>query len=135
MTDCQIKPESERNSKGSNRGMGETGIGDYKGALWSDDPGRVELDVFVEDYEAMLVEVMKVLADRYERSPDYPFVDTKLDLITGEDFPVEDPIRGRNAVYGWIQGRALEALAGHCRWMSRNNLAPDLLPRLEQMMA
>ena len=115
--------------------MGETGIGDYKGALLSDDPGRAELDAIVEDYKATLVEVMKVLVDRYERSPDYPFVDTKLDLITGEDFPVEDPIRGRNAVYGWIQGRALEALAGHCRWMSRNNLAPDHLPRLEQMMA
>jgi hypothetical protein len=114
--------------------MGESGVGVYKGMLLPDDPSREDLKAIVSDYEVMLVEVMREIADRYDRSPDYPFVDTKLDLITGEDFRVDDPIRGRDAIYGWIQGRGLEALAGHCRWMKRHGFALDLLPRLERMM-
>jgi hypothetical protein len=51
------------------------------------------------------------------------------------DFPDEDPIRGKGAVYGWIQGRGLEALAGHCAWLRRTGLDPALLQRLEMQLA
>ncbi|MDP6777092.1 MAG: AGE family epimerase/isomerase [Candidatus Latescibacteria bacterium] len=106
----------------------------YRGTLLPEEPGWEDLRRVVGDYRAMLMSVMAAMADRYDRAPDYPFIDTKLDLITGEDFPADDPIRGRNAVYGWIQGRGLEAVAGHCRWMRQEGIAPDLLPRLERMM-
>ena len=74
-------------------------------------------------YEEMAVATMRTLTTRWD--PSYPFVDTKLDLSSpgGADFQPDDPIRGRNAVYGWIQGRGLEALAGHCAWLRRRNAA------------
>jgi hypothetical protein len=46
----------------------------------------------------------------------YPFIDTKIDLTTGADFDATDPLRGRETIFTWIQGRGLEALAGHLRW-------------------
>ncbi|EIQ00429.1 N-acyl-D-glucosamine 2-epimerase [Opitutaceae bacterium TAV1] len=49
----------------------------------------------------------------------YPFIDTKFDLVTGADFAADDPLRGPGTVYTWIQGRGLEALAGHLRWAER----------------
>ncbi len=106
----------------------------YHGVLLSENPTLDDLRAIVLDYEAMLITIMGAIADRYDRTPNYPFVDTKLDLITGEDFPAGDPVRGPNAIYGWIQGRGLEALAGHCRWMRRRQLGRELLPRLERMM-
>ena len=75
-------------------------------------PAPENLQAIVSDYETMLISVMRAIVNRYERNTEYPFIDTKLDLITGEDFLANDPIRGKNAIYGWIQGRGLEALAG-----------------------
>jgi hypothetical protein len=106
----------------------------YRGNLLPETPTFEQLRIIVSDYTAMLINVMATLADRYERQPDYPFIDTKLDLITGEDFPLDDPVRSRDTIYGWIQGRGLEALAGHCIWLHRHGLATELLPRLRRMM-
>lgn len=77
----------------------------------------------VPDYETILLSVLDLMLDRYERTPDYPFIDTKLSTITGEDFahgpdPARD-FRGRGVIYGWIQGRGLEALAGHAEFLPR----------------
>ena len=105
----------------------------YRGILLPERPALPVVMSVLPDYRAMLLAVMAAIADRYEREPDYPFIDTKLDLITGEDFPTDDPVRGANAVYGWIQGRGLESLAAHCRWMRRHNLAPELRRRLERI--
>ncbi len=107
----------------------------YRGNLLPERPSPLDVGSVLPDYRAMLLAVMAAIADRYERAPDYPFIDTKLDLITGEDFPRGDPVRGANAVYGWIQGRGLESLAGHCRWMRRHGLAPELRQRLERIAA
>ena len=106
----------------------------YSASLLPEEPSFAQLQAIVSDYTAMLLATMTTLADRYERYPDYPFIDTKLDLITGEDFSADDPVGGRDTIYGWIQGRALEALAGHCIWAHHHNLGTDLLPRLQQMM-
>jgi hypothetical protein len=108
----------------------------YRGVILPEDPGSGDLAAAAGDYAAIASSVMNALADRYDRSPGYPFLDTKLDLITGRDFPAEDPVRGRDAVYCWIQGRGLEALAGHRRWW-RDHPDPatdPLLPRLADMM-
>lgn len=42
-----------------------------------------------------------------------PFVDTKIDPLTLRDYTASDGLRGPDHVYGWIQGRALEALCTH----------------------
>ena len=114
--------------------MSEPGEMTYRRVLLPPEPTIEDVRAVVPDYEAMLVTVMTAIADRYDRSTGYPYIDTKLDLITGEDFPDDDPIRGKNAVYTWIQGRGLEALAGHCLWMRRRGMGASLVPRLERMM-
>lgn len=84
-------------------------------------PTREAVRQIIPDYEVMLVAALDVMLRRFERNPNYRFIDTKLSLLTGEEFPeAADPARdyrGKSAVYGWIQGRGLEALAGHIRWL------------------
>jgi hypothetical protein len=109
----------------------------YRRTLLPRVPSLPDLQAAIPDYAAMLIAVMTAIADRYGRRPGYPYVDTKLNLLTGEDFPEDDPLRGYGTVYGWIQGRALEALADHCRWLKRHPEIAEgqaLLPRLEQML-
>lgn len=78
---------------------------------------------------------MDLVVSRFERDTGYPFVDTKLSTITGEDFPeASDPdldFRGRGAVFGWIQGRGLEALAGHAAYLGDH---PGLAARCDRML-
>ncbi len=77
--------------------------------------------------EQNLVDVLDAILARQARRPDYPFIDTKLDILTGRDFGNADPeFKRRHVVYPWIQGRGLEALAGHCRWLPTCSvLSPD----------
>lgn len=80
-------------------------------------------------YEKMLLDVLDALLERYERDPAYPFVDTKLNIITGRDhYPAapETFFKGKEVIYAWIQGRALESLAGHAVWLKNCSLlTPD----------
>lgn len=94
-----------------------------------------DLQSAATDYEAITVEMMRAIVERYQRTPDYPFIDTKLDLITGEDFAADDPIRCREAIYGWIQGRGLEALAGHARFFAQRYAGKDLVDAMRTMLA
>ena len=89
-------------------------------------PRAEHLKAAASDYHAIAITAMREIARRYQQTPDYPFIDTKLSLITGKNFPASDPIRGPQAIYGWIQGRGLEALAGHARWIERCGI-DDLL--------
>lgn len=78
---------------------------------------------------------MDLVLTRFERNTGYPFVDTKLSTATGENFPeptdVETDFRGRSAIFGWIQGRGLEALAGHAAFFENQ---PDLASRCDRML-
>ncbi|MHB9071012.1 MAG: hypothetical protein ACYC54_11680 [Sedimentisphaerales bacterium] len=74
----------------------------------------------MDDIRIMLLSVISVILDRYERRPDYHFIDTKINFKTGRDYADEDPICGRNTIYGWIQGRGLEALATHEAWLENS---------------
>ncbi len=83
--------------------------------------------------EAVIAGIEPVLS-RYEKRKSYPYIDTKLSTITGKDFPEEETDRdfkSRSAVFGWIQGRGLEALAGHAAFLSDN---PDLAKRCDRML-
>lgn len=74
-------------------------------------------------YERILLGVLDAILERYARNPRYHFIDTKLSLITGKDFDGKArDFRGRNTVYGWIQGRGLEALARHAEWLKSCSL-------------
>lgn len=88
------------------------------------------------DLRQMVLAVLDAILKRCESNPDYPFIDTKLSLIDGKDFPDDDAVRGKQTVYAWIQGRGLEALVGHDAWLSRTrNVAPDLVNNLRPRIA
>lgn len=109
---------------------------DHTPPTLSEGPSLDDLRTLVPYYQSMLVSVMTWIADRYERNPAYPFIDTKVDLMTGEEFPENDSVRDRDTIYAYIQGRGLEALAGHARWLRRTQLpeATHLVPRLERIL-
>ncbi|MGR3660643.1 MAG: hypothetical protein ACU0CA_05565 [Paracoccaceae bacterium] len=58
------------------------------------------------------------------------FVDTKVNSISGIDYLETDGLRGPNFIYGWIQGRALEALATFTKHYRRTD--PAFASRLEE---
>lgn len=52
---------------------------------------------------------------------DYPFIDSKFDIVTERDFGPEDEyFRRKDCIYTWIQGRGLESFAGHAAWYRGN---------------
>jgi len=64
-------------------------------------------------YETVIVAGLEAIVSRYGRHSDYPWIDTKFNPVDWQDFSSDDPIRSYNTVYGWTQGRGLDALAGH----------------------
>jgi len=105
----------------------------YRNIRLPDTPTTADLRAAAADYAAIALTMMAAIIERSEGNGEYPFIDTKLDLITGRDFPRDDPIRGRRAIYGWIQGRGLEALAGHGRWWERRGEEAQLVQRMRRL--
>ena len=69
---------------------------------------------YAEKIEDLIQTSMDEIIRRYEADRSYHFIDTKLDLMTGEDFSVNDAwYKQKNIIFCWIQGRAMEALAKH----------------------
>ena len=71
----------------------------------------------IQQYETIINSTVDIILKRFEVHPEYGFIDTKFDLMTGNDhFSTEDKaslFRSGKVIYSWIQGRALESLAGH----------------------
>ncbi len=113
------------------------GLG-FRNTRLPEEPSPDDLRAAAGDYEAICLANIRAVVERFERHGGaYPFVDTKLDLRTGRDHPAGDLVRGRETIYGWIQGRGLEAVAGHALWAeadSRPRLQ-ELAPRLRAMAA
>lgn len=90
----------------------------------------------ISECRSATVAGMDLVVSRFEQNPGYPFIDTKLSTVTGEDFAeAADPsadFRGRTAVFGWIQGRGMEALAGHAAFFADQ---PELALRCDRMLA
>lgn len=86
----------------------------------SADERRLLAGRIVPKYSLMVKEILLAILDRFDADEDYPFIDTKLDLVTGEDFEAGEEssssCKGKNVIYTWIQGRGLEAMAGHLEW-------------------
>lgn len=70
----------------------------------------------VEEITATVRTALESIVARQQA--DYPFIDTKFSPVTGENFAESDPLRGSDVIYTWIQGRGLEALAEHLRWLA-----------------
>jgi mannose/cellobiose epimerase-like protein (N-acyl-D-glucosamine 2-epimerase family) len=58
------------------------------------------------------------------------WLDTKLNSVTLKDYDAGDGLRGPDYVYGWIQGRGLEALAVHADFFAED--APNLSMALNE---
>ncbi|MBO4392925.1 MAG: hypothetical protein J5800_01160 [Spirochaetales bacterium] len=81
----------------------------------------------LEKLKKAIDNTMAFEASRFIEHPEYGWINTKIDAITGEDHFPDEGVRGRNTVYCWIQGRGLEALATHIAWYGKFNgyLNPD----------
>ena len=77
-----------------------------------------------EKFNSITIEVIDAVIARSEQDPDYPFIDTKLNIITGENIyppaPGQD-YNAKNIIFSWIQGRGMEALAGHAQWLEEKD--------------
>lgn len=71
------------------------------------------------------------------RPPAGPFLDTKVNPLTGADYGPGDGQRGPGWVYGWIQGRGLEALVTFARDLAGRDpaLSARLLDRARPLYA
>ena len=79
----------------------------YRGRLIADAPDADEFRRILPDCRAIVISVMEALAARFDTTSDYPFIDTKIDLLTGAEFPINDPIRGRGGCGSGLPYRAL----------------------------
>ena len=72
---------------------------------------------YAEKIETLIQCSMDEIIRRYEQNRDYPFIDTKLDLMSGKDFSSRDAwYKQKNVIFCWIQGRAMEAVARHINY-------------------
>ncbi len=80
-------------------------------------------------WETILVTNLRAILDRYESDPDYHFVDTKFDLNTGADYPLgpdpETDLKSKRVIYGWMQGRGIEAMVSHANWLPECSVLSD----------
>jgi hypothetical protein len=97
----------------------------FEGCTLSKNPNEKDINRVRGDYEVLLVGALEQIIDRYESSPDYPWIDTKFEILTGKDFPDQDVIREKSCVYGWVQGRALESIVTHTNWLIQHNSNSD----------
>lgn len=84
------------------------------------------------------IDGLVTVLSRFERHAGaYPYVDMKFRTRDGAEFEVPadatGDFRSRAAVFGWIQGRGLEALAGHAEHLAAS--APALSQRTDRMLA
>lgn len=98
----------------------------------------LDTDALRQDCADLVRANIDYLVGRWEAKGRPAWLDTKIDIATGRDFATGDrvgTVRGPDVVYGWIQGRGLEALAGHRRWLAETAdptpATADLAQRLE----
>jgi hypothetical protein len=83
----------------------------------------------------LIRESARYMVERFENNRDYPFIDTKFDIVSGRDFGEGDEnFRQKDFIYGWIQGRGLESLAEHYAYFHAAGEV-ELAERLRNMAA
>ncbi len=101
---------------------------------WIETPSLQSFTQTLDAYRTMNLTVLDTILSRFDADPDYPFIDTKLDILTGNNFGDSD-VRGRSRIFGWIQGRGIEALAEHAAWLCRefDPHSPAIQDRLDRI--
>ena len=85
-------------------------------------------ELLFRSFSCMLERIEKNLAS-------YPFIDTKFNIRTGKNFSAQDEyFRQRDHIYGWIQGRGLESIAGHAAFFEKRG-EHDLAERCDAVLA
>ncbi|MHB2169478.1 AGE family epimerase/isomerase [Alsobacter sp. R-9] len=79
-------------------------------------------------YVAANAAALRWMLDRPRRHG--AFVDTKMNAVTLRDYGPGDGWRGPDVTFGWIQGRALEAIATHAAFFESTD--PALARRLDE---
>lgn len=82
-------------------------------------PGDIAARLTSEDFKMFLYEYvyiagLRLLWERHNRKPDFPFPDTKFNPNTGLDHPKNS----YDILYTWVLGRGLEACAAHLKLLS-----------------
>lgn len=89
------------------------------------------MDTFLREARASYVAAnagtLRWMLDRPRRHG--AFVDTKMNPLTLADYTAADGWRGPEVTFGWIQGRALEAIVTHARFFAGED--QDLADRLD----
>ena len=84
---------------------------------------NIDLNKICDRFTFITLEVLDAIIDRSKQDPEYPFINTKLDIINGNNIyppaPGED-YNAKDIIFSWIQGRGLEALAGHAKWLEQS---------------
>lgn len=78
---------------------------DLNSFLLSKPLSDAKIEKVAENYRSMLFCVLNSILERYERNCNYHFIDTKLNLINGENFKDDDPVKGKNVIYSWLSCR------------------------------
>lgn len=79
-----------------------------------------KLNEIGKKFTSITLEVLDAVIARSEQDPGYPFIDTKINIISGENIYPPAPgqeYNAKNIIFSWIQGRGMEALAGHAQWL------------------
>lgn len=94
---------------------------------------NISFNRIYDKFTFIILEVLDAIINRSEQDPAYPFIDTKLDIISGKNIyppaPGED-YNAKNIIFSWIQGRALEAMAGHAKWLEQSSNTPENKKRI-----
>ena len=72
----------------------------YRAFILPAHPTKNDLHNLIEPYRAIIMAQFHAILDRTERSEYYPWLDTKINLITGEEMPRTHPLLGRDLVSG-----------------------------------
>ena len=85
--------------------------------------------------QSIILTSIKQILERFERNaPEYPYIDTKFDIVSCRDFgETDEAFRQRGCIYSWIQGRGLESLAKHVEYAEAHG-DPELAKRLAAML-
>lgn len=111
----------------------------FNATILPENASIADMKMMIQDWEVLLVTVLDEIIARYQRNTNYPYIDTKLNIITGKDFePLPNQqidFKSKCSVFGWIQGRGLESLVGHAKWVNRSSVlsSEEKIVRVESL--
>ena len=79
----------------------------FNKTILSETASVAEMKNMIQDWEVLILTILDEIVARYQRNTNYPYIDTKLSILTGKDFePLADSqkdFKSKCSVFGWIQ--------------------------------